>query len=338
MNTSARELISRWIKKSWLALAVLPFLLAGCSPNSPDILEPRGPAARSIATLGWIFIILGTVIFLATMAYLWWALRRARPQMDQHRGGTRVVIIAGLLIPALILSVLFVLNTNVLGQVSAPGEDEAEVIIEIVGRQWWWEVYYPEQRIRTANEIHIPVGQPVLLRLVSEDVIHSFWVPELHGKMDTIPGRVNDFWIEADEAGVYMGACAEYCGTQHAKMLFRVVAEEQDTFDAWLANNQQPIELPQDENLQRGLEVFIESNCVECHTIRGTEATGNLGPDLTHLASRQTLGSAIVPLTRSNLGGWISNPQGVKPGVKMPPTELSSEDMNALLDFLLTLD
>lgn len=300
--------------------------------------EPAGPAAASIARLGWIFIILGTIIFLATMGYLAYALTRKRARDENRQGGTKVVIIFGMILPALVLLVLFVLNTNVLSQVSAPGEDEASVVINISGRQWWWEVHYPDQQFYTANEIRIPVGQPVLLKLTTEDVIHSFWVPELHGKMDLIPNRVNNFWIQADRAGTYVGECAEYCGTQHAKMLFRVVAQEQEEFDSWLAQMQQPAAVPQGDTMQRGLEVFLEANCIQCHAIQGTNATGELGPDLTHLASRQTIGAGILPLTRANLGGWISNPQGVKPGVKMPPSDLSSEDFNALLDYLMTLE
>lgn len=322
-------------KKLYLFLV---FLLAGCSDVSPSILDPAGPAAASIAWLGWIFIILGTLIFLGTMGYLAYALLRKRTAGENREGGTKIVIVAGLAMPAVILLVLFVLNTNVLSQISAPGEGQAELVVEVSGRQWWWEVSYQEQQFVTANEIHIPVGKPVLLKLVTEDVIHSFWVPDLHGKMDLIPNRVNNFWIQADREGVYVGECAEYCGTQHAKMLFRVIALPQENFDTWLAQMQQPAAAPEGGSAQRGAEVFLEANCMQCHAIEGTHATGELGPDLTHLASRRTIGAGILPLTRANLGGWISNPQGVKPGVKMPPSDLSSEDFNALLDYLMTLE
>ena len=321
-----------------VVLLLLTSLLFGCSEAAPSIFEPSGPAARSIAQLGWIFFALGTFIFLLTMGYLVYALVRRRNQTEDRQGGTMIVIVAGMIIPALILLVLFVLNTNVLGQVSAPGESEAGLVIEVSGRQWWWEINYPQQQISTANEIHIPVGQPVLLKLVSEDVIHSFWVPELHGKMDLIPGRVNDFWIQADREGVYLGECAEYCGTQHAKMLFRVVVDSQEAYEQWLARMRQPAALPSQESAKRGMQIFLSANCVQCHAIAGTDATGELGPDLTHLASRQTIGAGILPLTRANLGGWVSNPQGVKPGAKMPPSDISGEDLNSLLDFLMTLE
>ena len=321
-------------------IALLPalVLLASCSETAPSVFEPAGPPARAIAQLGWVFIILGTLVFLATMAYLAYAILRRRSQTENRQGGTVIVIVAGMIIPALILLVLFVLNTNVLGQVSAPGAGEPGLVIEVSGRQWWWEVHYPEGQFYTANEIHIPVGQPVRIKLTSEDVIHSFWVPELHGKMDLIPGRVNDFWIEADREGVFIGECAEYCGTQHAKMQFRVVAEPEEAFNAWAARMQQPAALPQSGSAQRGLEVFLTSTCVQCHAIEGTDATGELGPDLTHLASRLTIGAGTLPLNRANLGGWVSNPHGPKPGVKMPAANLPSEDLNALLDFLLSLE
>ena len=319
-------------------LASLALFLAACSERSPSVFRPAGPPAAAIARLGWIFIILGTIIFIATMAYLGYALIRKRSVRENRDGGTMVVIIFGMVLPAVVLLVLFVLNTNVLGQVSAPGEGEASIVIEVSGRQWWWEVTYPDQQIVSANELTIPVGQPVLLRLTSEDVIHSFWVPELHGKMDLMPGRINNFWIQADREGVFVGECAEYCGTQHAKMLFRVVAVSQENFDTWLAQMQQPAAVPAGGSAQRGAEVFLEANCIQCHAIQGTNATGELGPDLTHLASRRTIGAGILPLSRANLGGWISNPQGVKPGVKMPASDLSTEDFNALLDYLLSLE
>jgi cytochrome c oxidase subunit 2 len=253
---------------------------------------------------------------------------RRRAPGENRQGGTMIVIVAGMLVPALILIVLFVLNTNVLGQVSAVQPGDGSLVVEVSGRQWWWEVRYPDGQITTANEITIPAGQPVLLRLESEDVIHSFWVPELHGKMDLIPGRVNDFWIQADEPGVYIGECAEYCGTQHAKMLFRVVAVSADDFTEWTAQMSQPAALPQARSAERGMEVFMASNCITCHAIQGTDATGELGPDLTHLASRRTIGAGLLPLTRANLAGWIANPQAVKPGVKMPAADLAAEDLN----------
>lgn len=300
-------------------------------------MEPASPPARTIAQLGWLFFILGTIIFVAVMAYLLYALLRSRQSETRSPAGTWVVIIAGMIIPGIILTVLFIFNTNALGQVAAPNEADTELVIEITGNQWWWEVTYPEQQFETANEIHIPVGRPVLLHLRSQDVIHSFWVPDLHGKRDLIPGQDNEFWIQADEPGVYLGLCAEYCGTQHAKMQFYVIAEEEADFNDWIAQMQQPAPAPESESAQRGLEVFLSADCVQCHAIEGTDATGDLGPDLTHLAARQTIGAGILPMTRGNLGGWVADPQQIKPGVYMPSSNLSGEDLNALLDYLMSL-
>lgn len=325
-----------YLRTILLSLAVFYFL-SSCSPSSTDIMDPKGPAANSIASLGWVFFILGGLIFLAVMGYLAYALLVPRSGATGPRG-TLIVILAGMAAPGIVLLILFVLNTNVLRDIRTPGEDEAAAVIEVVGHQWWWEVNYQNPQLETANEIHIPVGKPVLLKLTSKDVVHSFWVPELHGKMDLIPGRVNTFWIQADEPGQFTGECAEYCGLQHAKMLFVVVAEPQEEYDAWVEQMQRPAVEPEDDSAQEGREVFLSTTCIQCHTIRGTHATGNLGPDLTHLASRQRIGAGILPLNRANLGGWVANPHGVKPGVQMPPAEIDGEDFQALLDYLLTLE
>jgi cytochrome c oxidase subunit 2 len=189
----------------------------------------------------------------------------------------------------------------------------------------------------TANYIHIPAGVPVRVHLGSQDVIHSFWVPELHGKLDMIPGQTNSFWLQADNPGEYKGICAEFCGTQHAKMLFLVVAQPPDEFAAWLEQQQQPAAVPAEPLAQQGLQVFLTGGCVECHAVRGTDATGNLGPDLTHIASRRTLGAGILPNNPGNLGGWIADPQHIKPGNLMPDSPLTGEELQALLAYMATL-
>ena len=175
------------------------------------------------------------------------------------------------------------------------------------------------------------------LTLTSMDVIHSFWVPQLHGKIDLIPGTATTLWLRADQPGEYRGMCAEYCGVQHAKMQFLVVAEPPDQFQAWLDLQRQPAAVPTDPLAQRGLQVFLSSSCVTCHAIRGTSATGALGPELTHLASRRTLGAGILPNTRGTLAGWIADPQSIKPGVHMPPSDLTGEQLQALVVYLETL-
>lgn len=210
--------------------------------------------------------------------------------------------------------------------------------VQVSGHQWWWEVRYPQQGFATANEIHIPVGQPIRLELTSADVVHNFWVPELHGKIDMTPGKVNTLWLQADQAGVYRGKCAEYCGTQHAKMELIVVADPPEQFGAWLARQQQPAPEPAELLAQQGQQVFLRSSCVYCHAVRGTSANSTFGPDLTHLASRRTLGAGALENITGNLAGWITNPHSIKPGNKMPAVVLAPEDLNALLAYLATLE
>jgi cytochrome c oxidase subunit 2 len=213
--------------------------------------------------------------------------------------------------------------------------------IEITGNQWWWHVEYdnpdPSLRVTTANEIHIPVGRPVVITLQSNDVIHSFWVPNLHGKMDLIPGRVNSTWLTADRPGVYRGQCAEYCGVQHAHMALTVIAEPAPAFEQWLSAQRQPAPPPATPEQARGLDVVERGPCAMCHTIAGTQAGARLGPDLTHFASRSTIGAGTAPNTRGYLGGWIADPQHLKPGNRMPPTGLSPADLQAVIAYLETL-
>jgi cytochrome c oxidase subunit 2 len=199
-------------------------------------------------------------------------------------------------------------------------------------------VVYPDQGIITANEIYIPVGEPVRIELTSEDVNHSFWVPELHGKLDMIPGRTNVFWLEAEQAGDFWGICAEFCGVQHANMLFLVIAQPADDFDTWLAAQQQAAVPPNDELTQFGHQIFIDASCDSCHAIAGTDAVGRLGPDLTHMASRRTLAAGILENNLGNLGGWIINPQHIKPGNLMPSSDLSGPELQALLAYLQSLE
>lgn len=197
---------------------------------------------------------------------------------------------------------------------------------------------YPGHNVVTANELHLPVGRPVTVRLTTQDVIHSFWVPELHGKLDMIPNQTNSFWLQADNAGVYKGLCAEFCGVQHAKMTFLVVAQPQAEFDAWLVQQQAAAEVPAEPLAQRGVQLFLVAGCAHCHTVRGIGAAGNLGPDLTHIASRRTLAAGILPNEQAILARWIIDPQHSKPGNLMPPTALAEDELQALVAYLETLD
>ena len=213
--------------------------------------------------------------------------------------------------------------------------------MRVTGHQWWWQVDYQDpihsRRLTTANEIHVPVGRRVRLEVRSADVIHSFWAPNLHGKIDLIPGYGGATSFRADRAGVYRGRCAEYCGLQHAKMDFVIVAEPPERFAAWYEAQLRSAPAPADTLQQKGQQVFLSKGCALCHTIRGTPAGSRVGPDLTHLASRRTIAAGTLPNTRGHLAGWVSDPQKIKPGVKMPPNQLASDELHALLDYLQSL-
>jgi cytochrome c oxidase subunit II len=212
------------------------------------------------------------------------------------------------------------------------------VSIDITGHQWWWEVEYedptPSHRARTANEIHIPVGQPVVLKVTSHDVIHSLWIPNLQGKRDLIPGYTTAIWLQADRPGVYRGQCAEFCGLQHAHMALMVTAESNDQFQQWLTAQWQEAALPSSPTEYRGRDVFLASTCTQCHTVRGTIAGATLGPDLTHVASRGTLAAATIPNTIGHRAGWVVDSQRIKPGNRMPPNSIRGDDLQALLAYL----
>jgi cytochrome c oxidase subunit 2 len=213
--------------------------------------------------------------------------------------------------------------------------------IRVTGRQWWWEVEYrdsvPNRWATTANEIHVPVGRPVVFELRGGDVIHSFWVPSLGVKRDMIPGQETSVWFRADSAGVYRGLCAEFCGYQHARMAFLVVAEPPEEFAAWLDRQRDTARTPADSLARRGQEVFLASSCVMCHAIGGTPAGSRVGPSLTHVAGRRTLAAGTLPNTRGHLAGWIIDPQQIKPGARMPPNAIRPQDLQALLAYLETL-
>jgi cytochrome c oxidase subunit II len=245
--------------------------------------------------------------------------------------GERFIAIAGVFVPVLILGGVYLFSLKQMDAL-ASGSDGAELKIEVVGRDWWWEVRYPNGAV-TANEIHIPVGEPVEVELTTADVIHSFWVPRLQVKTDQIPGETTRTWLEADEPGIYRGQCAEFCGLQHANMVFYVEAEPLEEFEAWLDNEGTPASPSGSE----GEGLFLESSCAGCHAVQGTDAVATLGPDLTHLASRRTLAGTVTN-TPENLFRFIRDPHDIKPGVTMPPAELDDDEVQAIVDYLGTLD
>jgi cytochrome c oxidase subunit 2 len=307
--------------------------------SPPSVIDPQGPAAAHIANLWWILLAAGTIIFVLVMVLLLIGLLRRRQDpntLAAPPSGGRMIVLGGIVMPVVVLSGVLALTVNTLLALSAPAAAD-DYVVEVIGHQFWWEVRYPDHTVLTANEIHIPAGRPVQVHLASQDVIHSFWVPELHGKLDMIPGQTNSFWLQADSPGEYKGLCAEFCGTQHAKMLFLVIAQPEEEFLAWLEHQRQPAAVPLEPLAQAGLEVFLSAGCIECHAVRGTDASGNLGPDLTHVASRRTLGAAIMPNNAGNLSGWIADPQHIKPGNLMPDSPLTGEELQALLAYMQTL-
>jgi len=304
----------------------------------PSVLDPAGPQAVHIARLWWLMFWVCGAVFVIVMLFVGLALvRRNRQAIDSS---LRAGVGAAVALTVLILLVLLVASVWTGRAIASLGASSA-VSIDITGHQWWWDIQYeasvPSERVKTANEIHVPIGRPVVLKVTSSDVIHSFWVPNLHGKRDLIPGYTTAIWIQADRPGTYRGQCAEFCGLEHAKMAFYVTAETNNDFERWLADQRKPAVEPQNDLARRGRDVFLTATCTQCHTIRGTIAGAVLGPDLTHIAARATIGSGSLPNSRGHLAGWIVDSQGIKPGNHMPPNGLGGDDLQALLAYLESL-
>ena len=313
-------------------------------PGAHSALDPAGPQASLIKAWLWEPMCAAAIVtFVLVVVALLWATYRRRPSepstdLRHERGLTRAVGAATAVTILVIFAVLML--DGVVGHASTGAPPEA-LRITVIGHQWWWQVEYPgrsaDEVATTANEIHVPVGRPVVIELRSPDVIHSFWVPSLGPKRDLIPGRLNSLRLQADRPGVYRGQCAEFCGAQHAKMAFEVVAEPPARFAEWLADQRSTPPPAADSVSQRGAQVFLTGSCPLCHAIAGTPAGGNLGPDLSHFASRRTIAAGTRPNTLGNLSGWIVDPQSMKPGTRMPPNELSPADLHALTAYLESL-
>jgi cytochrome c oxidase subunit 2 len=310
-------------------------VLAGCGGGRQNALDPHSRPSREIAHLFWIMVAGAGVVFGVVSALLLLAfVRRRRQDAPPHGDGPRsayaIVIAGGLVWPALTLAALLGYSMTTMAATSAPRAGSTQLTVLVTGHQWWWEVRYPGTRAVTANEIHIPVGERVEVQVRTADVIHSFWVPELNRKIDLIPGRTNRGLLLADRPGVYRGQCAEFCGLQHAHMSLIVVAEPPERFRAWLASQAEPAHATEGP----GGKVFRSEACAGCHTIRGTPATGDVGPDLTHLGSRRTLAANTLPNTPERLREWIRDPQHWKPGNRMPSLDLSARDVDGLVSYL----
>jgi cytochrome c oxidase subunit 2 len=352
---------------------VIPSLLANtlASVQNLSIFDPASPSAESIRKLAVLVLAITGFIFIVVEGILVYSIvrfrRRAatgnanqpllpaetagetRPPEPPQVYGSKPIEIAWTAAPALVVFVLVMVSARTLWEVNVPPPPpragDNTLFVTVVGRQWWWEYGYDHYNGRelgftTANELHIPVSEegiarPVYLTLKSADVCHSFWVPRLGGKTDLIPGRVNSMWFQTDRPGLYLGQCAEYCGTQHANMLLRVVVDSPRDFERWLENERKPAIA--DTQVSAGRSAFLAQSCINCHRVRGTAAQGGYAPDLTHLMSRQTLASGMIPNTPENLRRWVADPQPIKPGCLMPAFGLGEREREDIVRYLLTL-
>jgi cytochrome c oxidase subunit II len=325
-------------------------LLQGTFPALPEhrianIFKPLATPAQSEYRIALFVLGITAAIFAVVAGLLIYALVcfRRKPGDDVRAEppqvyGSGQIELAWTVIPILIVFVLVGVTGRVIASVQDMPPPASSLRVTVIGRQWWWEIRYPDLGIVTANELHVPVSssagdRPTFLRLESLDVIHSFWVPQLGGKTDLIPNRVNSTWIDPREPGLYLGNCAEYCGTQHANMLIRVIVHPGGDFDKWVAAQQQPA--TDDPEVQTGKQAF--QTCMSCHAVQGTLAKGSAGPDLTHLMSRQTIGAGVVMNTAANLRAWVDNPQAVKPGCLMPRMGLTNQQLDAVVSYLQSL-
>ncbi|MFW7341580.1 c-type cytochrome [Pollutimonas sp. H1-120] len=305
-----------------------------------SVLHPNGEGAGRIAEISWVMFIGAGIIFLLVMILLTLVLY-GTPRAKRRLGRRSLVVAAGLAFPVAVLSALLAYNLKAAS--SLIGADEPPAVrIAVIGEMWWWRVQYLDADgqllFETANDIRIPYGLPVEFVLRSDNVIHSFWVPRLAGKLDMIPGHVNRLRVQASEAGLFRGQCAEYCGAQHAKMMFDVQALSPAGFQRWMTAQRQPAREPASASLYPGRRLFMQA-CAQCHTIRGTRAAGTLGPDLTHIGSRRSVAAGVLPNNIGTLAGWIADSQHIKPGNQMPSFKhLSGQDLRALAQYLESLE
>src|SRR4051812_43003855 len=316
-------------------------------------LEPAGSQSAHISQQWWFYFFVLTTIFVLVAIFLFIAIARRRepgrdvapPELlprDRARDAGLSRTVVGCVIATVIILFVLLFSDMLTGRaIYALSSDPNALIVKITGHQWWWEVQYEDREpgniVTTANEVHIPTGRTVKFDLRSLDVIHSFWVPNLHGKKDLIPGHPTSTWMKADREGSFRGQCAEFCGYQHAHMRLDFVAESPEKFEAWITAQRQNAPGPATGIQQRGHDLFVQNQCLTCHTIQGTNARATAGPDLTHFGSRTLIGAGALPNTPENLSAWIANPQNIKPGVRMPANPFSPDDLNALVDYLESL-
>jgi cytochrome c oxidase subunit 2 len=332
-----------------LAIAGLARVASGAS-SPTNIFAPASTPAKSIYDLALLILLVTGAIFVVVCGMLTYAAVkfRSRPGDDRKEPlqiyGSDQLELAWTVIPVLIVIVLFMTSARIIHAVQDAGRPPGTIEVTVIGHQFWWEYRYPQYGFATANELHVPVSDlshptPTFLQLLSADTDHSFWVPRLAGKTDLIPNHPNSMWIDPHETGLFLGQCAQYCGTQHAKMLLRVVVESRADFDRWVRAQQQSPrqEVSLSPEAEEGRRVFNRTACINCHTISGSVADGRFGPDLTHLMGRETIGSGAVRNNAENLRAWIKNPAAIKPGALMPAMNLTDTELNAMTAYMQTL-
>jgi cytochrome c oxidase subunit 2 len=333
----ARRLLARPLLRAWQNRPMTPLL---------NIFAPESTPAQAIVDLSAVVLSITAVIFVVVGSLLVYAIMkfRATPanadrEPAQVYGSTQIEL-AWTVVPVLIVVVLFAATARVIHAIQDAPKPPTAIEVTVIGHQFWWEYRYPALGVVTANELHIPVSdgsrpRPTFLTLLSADTDHSFWIPQLAGKTDLIPNRLNRLWMDPQRTGIFLGQCAQYCGIQHAKMLQRVSVDSHDAFEAWVRAQQQPA--AEDESAIAGRRIFETTACINCHTIRGTAANGRFGPDLTHLMSRATIASGAAENTDENLRLWLKNPDAIKPGSLMPAMKMSDAELDALTRYMASL-
>jgi cytochrome c oxidase subunit 2 len=331
---------------NWSA-GVLATAAPVCEPTGtvqPSMFNPAGAPAETILNITWLLVVVCGAIAIVMFALIAYAAIRCRQTKGDQREpaqvyGSNPIELAWTVIPLLIVFLLFMVSARGIFELERSTPPEGSLEISVIGHRWWWEFRYDDLGIVTAGELHVPIDDDkpadLFLSLHSADVAHSFWVPQLGGKMDVIPDRVNHLWLQANRPGTFVGQCAEYCGNQHANMLIRVIVEPRAAFEAWVAN--QLKDAVESTAVKAGHDLFLRTSCINCHTIRGTVANGSFAPDLTHLMSRTTIGSGMVRNTPDTLREWVWDPQNIKPGCDMPSMKLSRAEVDLVCAYLETL-
>jgi len=345
-----RRMTASKFQAIWQSMVLAFLSTASFAANGPangtNIFSPASTPARMVTHLSVFVLVITGIIFAAVFTLLVYSLIKFRARGgDANREpaqvyGSTQIELAWTIIPILIVVVLFLATARVIHAVQDAPQPSGAIEVTVIGHQYWWEFRYPKLGVVTANELHIPVSDPAnsnptFLTLLSADTDHSFWVPELAGKTDLIPGHPNRMWVDPERIGIFLGQCAQYCGVQHAKMLLRVSVDSPEDFAAWVREQQQPA--VQDASVETGRRVFERNACMNCHAVGGTPANGRFGPDLTHLMARATIASGAAKNTPENLRLWVQNPSAIKPGSLMPAMQLNDADLDAVVSYMETL-